>query len=674
MVYSYLSFQFWLYAFLTPLIFLITFYLPGVFFIDRVKPRSRTVSFLLSVVLGIVLWGVQGYLFGYLHMRWLSYIYLLFFMGNFLLHFSQQKTTFIQLRKVSTSFFTPAVIFIGIGTVLQVLSVIGSGVAYTKGVEFFFTNAVDGMMHLAYIQSIARSFPPQEPSAAGMMLTNYHYWSDLVMAELVRVWHIPVSHLFFQFMPLLVSGLTGMSTYLLVRSWKGSKQTAMWALFLLYFSADAAYIFMIAIHRQLSFQTPAIDNGITQFLNIPHTFAKLVFLTGLIPFSYWLQTKKKKWLFLAITFFATLAGFKIYFGIFAAIGVCLVALGQLLQVFFSSSKKNVIEKALSTFYQQRVSLLGVILLAVGASLIYFPANKSSGSLFYSPLEWPKIFMGPDGINFREWWLRHQVYDQYHNTRNIVVLDLFAIIMCLVSIYGTRLMGFIRWKKTIREIGWEMYLFFFPGILFFTWLGLYTLQKSGLFNVFNFFVVASVGLSLFTAFWLGKLTESKSLPSKIILILFVVFTLPRPLHEIFSMSQAYATNHYDLIIDNQEIEALKAIQNSTTSNKIIQAHFNNENDRKTPYISFFSNRSTYLSGEGLLASHNQPIEGRLLDLKSMFLSPNGEAFARSAKQKNISFIYLLKKDGHIDGISFPIDAQQFHEFFENDRVKILERSE
>ncbi len=674
MVYSFTSFQFWLFALITPFIFLVTFYLPGALFIDRFKPKSSVISLLLSLVLGIVLWGVQGYVFGYLGMRWLSYIYLLFFAAEFFIHFPQQKVKFSRVQKASRSFFKPAVIFIVIGTVLQVLSVIGSGVAYSKGVEFFFTNAVDGMMHLAYIQSIARSFPPQEPSAAGMMLTNYHYWSDLVMAELVRVWHLPVSHLFFQFMPIFIASLTGLATYLLVRIWKGSKQTSLWALFMLYFSSDAAYIFMLAIHRQFSFQTPAIDNGITQFLNIPHTFAKLVFLTGLIPFSYWLQTKKTKWLILSVTLFATLAGFKIYFGIFAAIGVCLVVFGQFVQALFSQPKSNILQKVLATFQQQRFAILGVALFAVAAALIYFPANKSAGGLFYSPLEWPKIFMGPDGLNFREWWLRHQVYEEYHNLRNMIALDLFAIVVCLVSIYGTRLIGFLRWRKNIQQIGWEMYLFFFPGILFFTWLGLYTLQRSGLFNVFNFFAVASVGLSFFTAFWLGKLGESKNFLSKVILTVFVCLTLPRPLHEIFSLSQAYATNHYDLIIDNQEIEALRTIQNSTSATKIVQAHFNNENDRKTPYIAFFSNRSTYLSGEGLLASHNQPVDSRLLELKKMFLSPNGEAFTRSAKEKNISFVYLLKKNGQVDGISFPIDTQQLHPFFENDRVKILERSE
>src|SRR5258708_450085 len=136
------------------------------------------------------------------------------------------------------------------------------------------------------------------------------------MAELVRIWHIPISHLFFQFMPLFVSFLTGLAFYLLIRVWKGTRQTGLWALFMLYFSGDSAYLFMLTLHHRFGFQTPAIDNGITQFLNIPHTFAKLVFLTGLIPFSFWLKTKQKKWLALTVVFFATLAGFKIYFGMF----------------------------------------------------------------------------------------------------------------------------------------------------------------------------------------------------------------------------------------------------------------------------------------------------------------------------------------------------------------------
>lgn len=671
MVYGLLSIQFWLFAILTPIIFGISFYIPGSFFIERLKPKSVIVSFLLSFVLGIALWGIQGYIFGYLHIRWFSYFYLLFFAGVFLSNLQYQKQELKKLKLALKLSFRPALYFILVGTVLQVLSVIGSGLSSRNGVEFFFTNAVDGVMHLAYIGSLVKNFPPQEPSAAGMMLTNYHYWSDLVIAELARVWHLPVAHLFFQFMPILVSFLTGMSAYLIIRIWKGSRRTGLWSLFLLYFSGDAAYLFMLLLHQKFGFQTPAIDNGITQFLNIPHSFAKLVFMTALIPFSYWLKTKQLKWLGLTIILFATLAGFKIYFGIFAVLGFCLVVFGQLIQSFISSPNKKWLVKTQKTFHKHQNELFFLILFGIISAAIYFPANKSSGGLFYSPLEWPKIFMGPDGLNFREWWLRHQVYDAAHNYRNIIILDVGAIGICLISIYGTRLLGFLNWKKMIKLLGWEVYLFFFPTMLVFTWLGLYTLQHSGLFNVFNFFAVASVGLSLFSAFILDELQSSSKRIAHLCLIVFVILTVPRPLYEVVSISQAYLNNQSSQLISRSEIAALESVQQHTDPKAVIQA-YNNETDQKTPYVAFFANRSTYLSGDGLLTSHNQPIEDRIQGLKYLFGAHSSSELAARAKEKNIKLIYLHKVPTIASDLPYPIQNEDFRVLFENDQAKVLER--
>src|SRR5260221_8897115 len=162
---------------------------------------------------------------------------------------------------------------------------------------------------------------------------------------------------------------------------------------------------------------------------------------------------------------------------------------------------------------------------------------------------------------------------------------------------------------ISFVGWQIYLFFFPPILLFTWLGLYTLQVSGLFNVFNFFAVAAVGLSLFSAFLLNEAWSSKKRILKILVILFVVVTLPRPIFEVVSRVQAYATNHYDQMIPNEEVTGLVLIQKQTPANTVVQSELSNENDQKAPYVSFFSNRPTYLSGTGLLASNNRPVADR-----------------------------------------------------------------
>ena len=74
-------------------------------------------------------------------------------------------------------------------------------------------------------------------------------------------------------------------------------------------------------------------------------------------------------------------------------------------------------------------------------------------------------------------------------------------------------------KLLKFLGWEKVLFFIPGLFLFHFLGLYTLQTAGGLNVFNFFVVGTVVLSLFSSFILGQLSESKKIFIKVVYLLF-----------------------------------------------------------------------------------------------------------------------------------------------------------
>jgi hypothetical protein len=70
---------FWLVLFV-PILF-ITFYVPGLFVLRFFSVKNSIVRFLFVNVFGLVLWGIQGYIFGYLNIRFLSLIYCLLSVG-----------------------------------------------------------------------------------------------------------------------------------------------------------------------------------------------------------------------------------------------------------------------------------------------------------------------------------------------------------------------------------------------------------------------------------------------------------------------------------------------------------------------------------------------------------------------------------------------------------------
>jgi hypothetical protein len=662
------DFQFWL-AFVGFLIAVtVSFYLPGVLVLNRIDTKISVRNFILSLCLGYVLWTFQGYIFGYMQMRWLSYLFLIIVIAFSLPHIQHIRSTFIYLfQRVLQNKLVACFIFIGM--ILQSQIMFGSGFMTNEGMRFLGTNYIDGLMHMGYIQEMITTFPPKEPGANSLPLINYHYWMDLNIAELSRVWYLPAHHIFFQFIPLFFSVITGMATFLLMRMWTGSKAAGLWALFFLYFGGDAAYLFMLALHQKFGFYTPAIDNGISQFYNMPHAAAKMIFMCGLVSFYNWIRFDQKKWGLLSVLFFAPLVGFKVYFGIFAALGFTLVVLGKIVVGFIKAKKERTfLKKSSSIIQKESVSVFLLLLFAAIASAIYFPPNASSGGLVYYPLEWPKLFLGQHNLDLREWWLRMQVYEEAGNIRNIIIYNTFAAIVGLICIHGTRLIGLFPHKNLFKLLGWQHMVFFLPGIILFQILGLFTLQKAGSFNVFNFFVVSTTVMALFTAYLMYALSQKKRIWATALVLVVVILTVPRAFYEINASAKTILTNTGG-IITSQELEALDYIRSNTPSNAIVQSHPMNKLDSMTTYVAYFSGRDAYISGIMMIESHGQPTDPLEQNLSKIFSLTDAKVFADEAKKAQIQYLYLHKTPEQ--RLNFRVESSQFVKRFENNDVIILE---
>ncbi|HRN69581.1 MAG TPA: hypothetical protein PLS49_00195, partial [Candidatus Woesebacteria bacterium] len=630
--------------------------------------KSFTTRLLFACVIGIVLWAVQGYLFGYLQIRFMSYLYILVFFVLFI----KQWQDFVHRMRVFRGTFKKvdkiAVVLILVGVIVQTFPIFGSGMRYADGVRFFHVNATDGILHLGYIQSMIKSFPPQEPGI-NASLVNYHYWSDLVIAEFARVWNQPVIHLFFQYFVPVISLLTGVAVYLLVRTWGGSKNVARWALFLLFFAGDAAYLIMFILHQRISFSSPAIDNGLLQFLNMPHAMAKMIFITSLISLYYWVKTKSALFGTVTVGLFSVLVGFKVYYGIFVAIALLWMGVYMVVKSIVQNLKKRgIVKGVLLGIWDQKYLAMLILAFALIGAAIYFPPNKASGGLFYAPLEWPKLFLGAGALEFEEWWLRRQVYEQAHNIKALFLYDSIAVLITLISVYGTRLLGILPTRGLAKKLGPELLLFFIPTVIIFNILGLYTLQESGLFNVYNFFVVSSIILTLFAAFWLAEVQKIKKV-GVVLCGLFVLFTVPRVYVEGKILFTQYTTEiNRSRLISNSELEALEFVRSNTDSNDIIQTHVRNSWDQVTPYSIYFANRSSYMTGTELLETHNQPIKEREVNLEYLFKSPNSGEFAQNMKKFNIDYV-ILKKDND-QTLPFLIERPFLEIEFENSEYIVV----
>ena len=66
------SIYFWLYFLAFSGVFIISVLIPGLVIVKSIKLPGIVGKFLLATSIGIAMWSVQGYVFGYLQMRWMT--------------------------------------------------------------------------------------------------------------------------------------------------------------------------------------------------------------------------------------------------------------------------------------------------------------------------------------------------------------------------------------------------------------------------------------------------------------------------------------------------------------------------------------------------------------------------------------------------------------------------
>ena len=85
--------SFWLYFFYFLIVIVIAFFPPGEIFLKKLR-LSLLHRFVLGSIVGMVLWGWQGFIFGYLNVRFLTYFYLIFFAALWILFNKKNVSTF----------------------------------------------------------------------------------------------------------------------------------------------------------------------------------------------------------------------------------------------------------------------------------------------------------------------------------------------------------------------------------------------------------------------------------------------------------------------------------------------------------------------------------------------------------------------------------------------------
>lgn len=628
------------YFFSVPFIILaiiLAFYIPGRVVLGKQKAEGMA-TFACSMILGLVLWGWQGYIFGYLNVRFSSYLYLIIF----IILFIYKKYYIIRPIKTKKIDFL-SVFMVIFGTIAQVGLFYKNGLITGKGIYISPFNPADHIWHTSLINEMVKRFPPYEPGMYGIAVTNYHYWFNLITAELIRVFHLPLFQTQYIGMYFFGSLMLGVTAYVFSTSIIKSKSFVRWLLFFLYFGGDASYWLSFITARVLDFHVPSVIEYATIFMdNPPRAFSIIImFITLYLIFQNLKNMKKREFIIISVLT-GTLVGFKIYMGISALAGLGLLAF------YFLVFKRD-------------LKISGIFILACVLSLIIFiPVNANAGGMFFNLVDRPRDFITYHPLGLYEWDMRWRIYLEHNNYIRIIQYVIMMTTVYFFAQFGTRLIGIIPYKKALLTLGREKNIFIYGTMIFSFLVGLFFSQSAHASDSFNFFIAGGFSLTILTSLNLTLFLDNKKLIFKLIIILMIIiFALPRWVYSQIRYFPLYILpgNFYGVSIE--EMNTYNFLKGLNQNSLILVLNKNNL-DQDSALVGTITNKNMFLSGQGVIEAHNAVNKERSRVVNAIRNTKSVSEFVPLTKKYNINYIYLYKNDN----IKLNLKTIEKYKVFEN----------
>lgn len=604
------DFPFWTQFLYFWIIVFISFFIPGSILIRKVKLPFFEHA-VLSTVTGMVLWGWQGFIFGYLNLRFLTYIYLaLCFLVFLYTNRSANPRLLVSgFRKIKIDLLLIFILVIGV--IAQVAHLWYSGGLFSQGMYFCCGAVGDNLYQLELSYQALYRIPIFEPNLYGIILKNYHYWGNIVIGELSRVFKINLLHLQFQYISVFLSVFLGLSALVIARIINATRLFKRWLLFFLFFGGDFIYLIQYATTRKINFIIGPLENGSSFLLNTPRAFSIILLFCAVALLLVWVKNKKKEAALLSAFLISAAVGFKIYVGIFAIAGFFSLAL------FFLLKKK---------FYLIPPCLAIIIFSAI----IYLPINKSAGGFFFSGFWRFEDFASNQSLGISNLELARRIYGSHGNILRELEYNLIMMVLFFFAMFGTKIIALIQSRKSLSVFPKELHIFFLFGSLASLLLGSFFLQKTGSGNEFNFIVTVYIVSSFYAALTLGYFFSklNKKIYIFIILLIFLA-TIPRvafeEIHNVYKLQ-----NNGAFILKNDELAGMSYIREKTPKSSLILVYYSN-------YLASIGEREILSLNNGVQDSHGV-ILNRTSMVKTITTSKNSSAVYDSLLKNNVSYIY------------------------------------
>lgn len=505
-MFSFISFDYLSSLLLFLLGVFLAFYIPGNIFVRRLK-LERTISNTISFILGIALWGLQGFILGMINLRELTYVYLAIF-GIYWLYVNLnyfKKFKFPRLEKPDNKTLLIILILIA-GTALQLFSIIWNYFPSNGGL-IFISGVPDNFYHAAVLKELIKNVPPMEPGVSGAAIFNYHFLSNLIGADFARVFKVNYLFLDFHYFVVFLTILFGLSFYSFGKTLNIGKNYIIFLLIIIYFVGDLLPYLTLITRGTLDFSNSTLENPLSLWVSFSRYIGIILYLGGLTMLTYFIKTKNKTSAVIFALIFGSIIGFKVYIGILALIG--LVFLG------------------LYYIYKKNYFFFTPLVIAITASLIlYLPINKNAGGLVFTGFWRFEDFIANSNWGLSRLELARRVYEDSNNYIKIIMYESFYVFVYVLFSVGFLLTGFLNSKTSLRKLPKELHIFLISGLVIASILAFFFIQSSGGANSFQFTISIYIIGSIYAALALNRFSQSSNKILYSIVIIMLVFSFIR----------------------------------------------------------------------------------------------------------------------------------------------------
>jgi hypothetical protein len=624
----------------------IGYFIPGDLVLSRTSfPKMFRIP--LAIVIGMVLLAVQGYIVGYLNIRYMSWIYIFFCSAVWI--FVRKK---IYNKIISYKIDKIALFLVIIGAIGQLSTIWFTGYIANGTATYCCGDSNDNLFYGTISRQLVHALPPEQPGMVGLEFKNYHYWSNIVVAETARIFNLPVFQLQYQYSTIVLSIIIGLLLLALCNEIRATKLFSRWLLFFFYFGSDAIYWF-VALNRSVPmFSMSSLEDGIGLFANYPRAMAVIVSLAAITL----LFSLKRKFsitlLIITSLLFASVGGMKIYVGLFCYVGLLILSLYEVLKE------------------RRSTTLLVGILTVVFLLPIYFSANVNAGGLYYTGFWRAQNFVVQPSLNLIRYEMARLIYEADHKWPQVLVFNLGFTIFYFALIFGTKMIALLNNKTSLRKLPIEFHLFFIPPIIISALVGFFFNQDVGESNTFNFIVSSFIYLSFYAALFCSYIMETKNRWIGIIFAMCIILlTIPRAGYKIYNNINMIRYSK-GFVIPPTILDAAKAIRQKTEENDVVLVdvrafYF----DKYSPVFSMLVDRPMYFSSEDFLHWFKAPVDEiskRKLIRDTIFTDSSILKVASMLKTNTIDYLItdLNQQFGSTSSASF------FEHWYQNPEILVI----